>query len=90
MVKNPSANAGEVRRGRLIPGLGRLPGGGHGNPLQYSCLENPGTEEPGGLHSIGSQRVRHDWSDLAHMYDFDKVIIEPDLEKPCDNKWMLF
>ena len=36
------------------PGSGRFPGGGHGNPLQYSCLENPipWTEEPGGLQSI--------------------------------------
>ena len=33
----------------LILGLGRSPGGGHGNPLQYSCLENPWTEEPGRL-----------------------------------------
>ena len=38
MVKNPPANAGDVGS---IPGLGRSPGGGHGNPLQYSCLENP-------------------------------------------------
>ena len=39
-----------------ITGPGTSPGGGHGNPLQYSCLENPGkTEEPGGLQSIGSQ-----------------------------------
>ena len=37
-VKNPSANAGDMG---LIPALGRSPGGGHGNPLQYSCLENP-------------------------------------------------
>ena len=37
MVKNPPANAGDVG---LIPGLGRSPGEGNGNPLQYSCLEN--------------------------------------------------
>ena len=37
-----------------IPGLGRCPGGGHGNTLQYSCLESPWTEEPGGLGSPGS------------------------------------
>ena len=36
------------------------PGEGNGNPLQYSCLRIPGTEEPGGLQSMGSQRVRHD------------------------------
>ena len=41
------------------------PGGGHGNPLQYSCLENPWIEESGGLQSMGSQRVGHDWSDWA-------------------------
>ena len=40
MVKNPSASAGDARDLGLIPGLGRSPGGGHGNPLQYSCLEN--------------------------------------------------
>ena len=40
-VKNLPANAGDVRDMGLIPGLGRSPGGGHGNPLQYSCLKNP-------------------------------------------------
>ena len=39
LVKNP-ANAGDVREVGWIPGLGSSPGGGHGNPLQYSCLEN--------------------------------------------------
>ena len=41
MVKNPLANAGDIRDMGLIPGLGRSPGEGTGNPLQYSCLENP-------------------------------------------------
>ena len=41
MVTNPPDNAGEVRDTGLIPGLGGSPGEGHGNPLQYSCLENP-------------------------------------------------
>ena len=41
MVKNPPANAGDIRDLNSIPGLGRSPGGGNGNPLQYSCLENP-------------------------------------------------
>ena len=40
VVKNPSANAGVIRDAGSIPGSGRSPGGGHGNPLQYSCLEN--------------------------------------------------
>ena len=41
MVKNPPANTGDIRDAGSIPGLGRSPGAGHGNPLQYSCLENP-------------------------------------------------
>ena len=65
MVKNPPANAGDIRDVDLILGLGQSPGEGHGNPLQYSCLENSMTEEPDGLQSIGSQRVRHDCKDLA-------------------------
>ena len=39
-----------------IPGWGRSPGGGHSNPLQYSCLENPWREVPGGLQAIDSCR----------------------------------
>ena len=41
VVKNPSTKAGDAGDVGLIPGLGRSPGRGHGNPLQYSCLENP-------------------------------------------------
>ena len=41
VVKNPLPNAGDVRDVGSIPGLGRSPGGGNGNPLRYSCLENP-------------------------------------------------
>ena len=59
MVKNLTANVGDVRDAGSIPGLGRCPGEGDGNPLQYSFLENPWTEKPGGLQSIGSQRVGH-------------------------------
>ena len=44
-----------------IPGSGRSPGEGNGNPLQYSCLENSmDREEPGRLKSMGPQRVGHD------------------------------
>ena len=59
VVKNPPANAGDLRDMGLIPGLGRSPGGGHGN---HSCIlagRIPRTEEPGGQQSIRSQRVRH-------------------------------
>jgi len=55
-VKKSICSVGDLG---LIPGLRRSPGGGHGNPLQYSCREIPWTEEPGGLHSMRSQRVRH-------------------------------
>jgi len=41
LVKNPPAKAADIRDTRSIPGLGRSPGGGNGNPLRYSCLENP-------------------------------------------------
>ena len=41
VIKNPPANAGDVREVGSILGSGRSPGGGHGNPLQYACLENP-------------------------------------------------
>ena len=40
VVKNPPANAGDSREAGSMPGLGRSPGVGNGNPLQYSCLEN--------------------------------------------------
>ena len=59
VVKNPPAIAGDVRDAGLIPGSGRSPGGGNGNPLRYSCLGNPMDGEPGGLQSIGSQRSGH-------------------------------
>ena len=119
VVKNPPANAGDIRDASLIPGLGSSPREGNGNPLQYSCQENPTdrgawqatvpgvakslkqlkrlsthsyaicfffklllsklekgmasrssilawkipwTEDPGGLQSMGSQRVRQDWA----------------------------
>ena len=40
VVKNLSVKAGDIRDAGLIPGFGRSPGGGNGNPLQYFCLEN--------------------------------------------------
>ena len=55
MVKNLPANAGNAEDVGLMPGSGRSPGGENDNPLQYSCLENSMTEEPGGLQSMGSQ-----------------------------------
>ena len=58
--------ARDVRDAGSIPGSGRSPGGGHGNLLQYSCLENPMDRgEPGGLQSIVLQRVRQNWGNLT-------------------------
>ena len=47
--------------------MGRSPAGGHGNTLQYSCWRITCSEEPGRLQSVGSHRVRHEWSDLERM-----------------------
>ena len=60
MVKNLPAKAGDIRDAGSIPGSGRPPGGGHGNPLQYSCLEN--LVDRGALWAtfMGSQRVGQD------------------------------
>ena len=55
MGKNPPANEGDARDVGLIPGFGRSPRGGNGNPLQYLAWKIPWTEEPGGLQFIGSQ-----------------------------------
>ena len=59
MVKNLPANAGEARDLGSIPRWGRSPGGGHGNPLQYSCLENPMERSLAGYRPWG-RRVRQD------------------------------
>ena len=57
VAKNPPASAGVARDTGSIPGLGRSPGVGNGNPLQYSCLKNPTDRGAWGLQSMGSQRV---------------------------------
>ena len=53
------SNAGDIRDVGSIPGSGRTPGRGHGNPLQYPCLGNPMDRGAGGLQSVGSHRVGH-------------------------------
>ena len=59
VVKDLPANAGGIRDMGSIPGSERSPGGRLGNPLQYSCLENPMDRGAGKLQSTGSQRVGH-------------------------------
>ena len=64
--KDPTCQCRRLRDSSSIPGSGKPPEGGHGNPLQYSCLENPhGQRILVGYSALGSQRIRHDWSNLA-------------------------
>ena len=65
VVKNPPANAGDTRDSGLVPELGRFPGGGHSNPVQWSSWRIPWTEESGGPQPMGSQRVVHNWRDSS-------------------------
>ena len=60
VVKSLPVSAGDVRDVGLIPGSGRAPGGGHGNPLQYSCLENPHGQRSLAGYSPWGHRVRQD------------------------------
>ena len=59
MVKNPPATSGESGDLGLIPGSGRSPGVGNGNRSSILAWKIPWREEPGGLQSMGLQRVRH-------------------------------
>ena len=65
VVKNPPANAGDIRDAGSISGLGRSPGGEQGNHSSILAWRIPWTQEPGGLQSIGWHKVGHDWGDLA-------------------------
>ena len=64
VVKNLLANSGDIRDAGSIPGLGRSPGGGHGNPLQYSCLENPRDR---GSWWATVHRVAKSWTQLKQL-----------------------
>ena len=67
VVKNTPTNAGHARDSGSIPGLGRSPGTGNGNPLQYSCLKNP-TDR--GAWRVTDRRVANRWMWLsAHMHN---------------------
>ena len=60
VLKNPPDKAEDATDAGLIPGWGRSPGGGNGNPLQYCWLENPMDRRVWWVQSTRSQRVRHD------------------------------
>ena len=68
VVKNLPANTGDIRDGGLIPELGRSPRGGHGNPLQYSCLENPMDR---GAWRATVHRVTKSWTQLKQLSTYD-------------------
>ena len=78
MVKNPPANAGDARDAGLIPGSGRSPGGGHENPHQCSCLENP-TDRGAWravVHGVAKSRIRLSHSTHIHInLIYDTVLI---------------
>ena len=61
---------GDVRNVGSIPGLGRSPEGGHGNPLQCSCLENPVDRGAWRAKSVRSQRIGHSSSNIAHTLSY--------------------
>ena len=78
MVKNPPTDAGDVGS---IPGSGRFPGGGNGNPIQYSCLGNPKDREAwwDTVHGVGKEtRLRTAWH-IQHIYwerfSFPKYVV---------------
>ena len=70
VVKSPPASARDIKNMGSIPGLGRSPGGGNGNPIQYFCLESPMGRGAGGLQSMRLQRVRHNCINLAYTIGF--------------------
>ena len=73
MVKNPPAKSGDERDLGSDSGSGRSPGGGHGNPLQYSCLENPVDREVwwAAVHRVAQSRTR-----LKHLPCMHACLVE--------------
>ena len=74
-VKNPPANTGDVRDTGSITGLGRSPRRGHGNPLQYSCLENPTDREAWQVtvHRVAKSQIRPKWPRMHTHIQFSSV-----------------
>ena len=83
MVKNPTVDAGDVRAMGLIPGLGRSLGGGHANPLQYSCLQNP--MDRGALRATVHGRKESDMTEVTQHAHSMSVSVNPKLLQ----KWWL-
>ena len=81
MVKNPPANEGGVKDAGSMPGSGRSPGGGNGNPLQYSCMENPMDRGDGKatVHRVAKSQTR--LSNFTFTCNF--VLYFPSLLQMC-------
>ena len=84
LVKNPPANAEDIRDKGSISGSGRSPGGGHGNPLQYPCLENPVVPEAwwAMVHRVAKSQTQLKWLSM-HAHYTGLLNQEP----PWHNQW---
>ena len=77
-MKNPPANEGDMRNAGSIPGSERSPGGGHGNPLQYSCLENPVDRRAwwATVHEVAKSQTRLKWLSMhVHFIQYKNLRI---------------
>ena len=84
VVKNLPANAGDRRDEDSVPGSGRSPGGGHGNPLQYSCLENPMDREAwwATVHGVAKSQTRlSDFTYLLSLFRYLGKVLNSALTK---------
>ena len=84
MVKNLPATAEDVRDVDSTLGLGRSPGGGHGDPLQYSCLENPMDSSLVGLQSIGSHVTEVTKHTCTHVLSHECKVEFSKVWRMCD------
>ena len=85
--KEPTCQCRRHMRRGLIPGLGWSPGGGHGNPLQYSCLDNPHGQRSLAGPGPWRHRVGHDWVTKHTHTDYLEHLLQF-LGPKCVNKWM--
>ena len=83
--KEPACDVGDLGS---IPGLGRSPGGGHGNPLQYSCLGNPHGQRNLGGCSPWDRTVRHNWT-IKHAWDYRTSKVFLFFKKKKKEPWKL-
>ena len=77
VVKNLPASIGDLRDAGSIPGSGRFPGGGHGNPLQYSCLETPGDKGAWALTMSNEIGYRHTFSSVQFSHSVVSNSLRP-------------